>query len=395
MVKTFKVESFKSIESAQLELGRINVFIGANGSGKSNLLEAFGVLAAAAFGRVDSESLLRRGCRPGGYYRPLFPETRRDAETVATATGLEASYCIELVSPAPDRATGWEYRREVLTQGDQVIVDRETSNGIAKGDPQVGLAALKLAEMSVESEAAMFLKKLAGFSIYAPDTPILRGWSRDPQAREPVGLSGGRLADAVFELQKQDNASEMIEQFRGAVEWFAGFGIVEFPGVEFPSPVSASQSPRRAIAFMDRFFRIDNNHHYFLGPNEVNEGALYLLFVTVLCLHKAGPKLFALDNVDHSLNPLLARNLMRTICRWLLEGKEERQVLMTTQNPLVLDGLSLQDDRVRLFTVDRDNKGRTIVKQFVLTEEHLKKAQEGWPLSRMWVNGLIGGIPNV
>jgi hypothetical protein len=69
---------------------------------------------------------------------------------------------------------------------------------------------------------------------------------------------------------------------------------------------------------------------------------------------------------------------------------------MTTQNPLVLDGLPLDDDRVRLFTVDRDNRGATQVKRFQVTDEFRKIAKDkDWPLSRMWVNGLIGGVPNV
>jgi predicted ATPase len=65
MITRFSVESFKSLEKVEVELGSVNVFVGANGSGKSNLLEAIGVLGAAAFGRVDDESLLRRGVRPG------------------------------------------------------------------------------------------------------------------------------------------------------------------------------------------------------------------------------------------------------------------------------------------------------------------------------------------
>src|ERR1039457_6929020 len=72
MITKFKVHCFKSIENAELDLGNINVFIGANGCGKSNLLEALGVLAAAAYGRVDQESLVRRGCRPGGIFEPMF-----------------------------------------------------------------------------------------------------------------------------------------------------------------------------------------------------------------------------------------------------------------------------------------------------------------------------------
>ncbi len=51
MLNRIKVEAFKSLENVEIDLGRVNVFIGANGSGKSNLLEAIGVLGAAANGQ--------------------------------------------------------------------------------------------------------------------------------------------------------------------------------------------------------------------------------------------------------------------------------------------------------------------------------------------------------
>ena len=74
MIRNLSIRRFKSLVSLNLELGRINVFVGANGSGKSNLLEAVGVLGAAAFGVVDDETLLRRGVRPGvpKLYRTAF-----------------------------------------------------------------------------------------------------------------------------------------------------------------------------------------------------------------------------------------------------------------------------------------------------------------------------------
>ena len=65
MIESFSVRTFKSLEDVTVDLGQVNVFIGANGSGKSNLLEALGVLSAAAYGRVDDQSLLSRGVRPG------------------------------------------------------------------------------------------------------------------------------------------------------------------------------------------------------------------------------------------------------------------------------------------------------------------------------------------
>jgi len=68
---------------------------------------------------------------------------------------------------------------------------------------------------------------------------------------------------------------------------------------------------------------------------------------------------------------------------------------MSSHNPAVLDGLPLQDDRVRLFTVDRDNKGKTIIKRVVVDQKLLDMKGKGWTLSRLWMNKLIGGMPNV
>ena len=75
VLETLTVRTFKSLEDVTVDLGLVNVFIGANGSGKSNLLEALGVLSAASDGKVDDQSLLARGVRPGlpALYKTAFP----------------------------------------------------------------------------------------------------------------------------------------------------------------------------------------------------------------------------------------------------------------------------------------------------------------------------------
>ena len=104
----------------------------------------------------------------------------------------------------------------------------------------------------------------------------------------------------------------------------------------------------------------------------------------------------AIDNADHGLNPGLAKRLMTAFAQWILaDSKSARQFLITSHNPAVLDGLPLQDDRVRLFTVDRDNLGKTYVRRVVVNEQMLKLSEQGWTLSRMWMNKLIGGMPDV
>jgi len=61
----------------------------------------------------------------------------------------------------------------------------------------------------------------------------------------------------------------------------------------------------------------------------------------------------------------------------------------------VLDGLPLDQPDVRLFAVDRDSRGHTDVRRIDLAAASAKRPGKDWTLSRMWMNGLLGGVPNV
>ena len=63
MVKEIQINNFKSIQDLKLELGRLNVFIGENGCGKSNVLEAIAMGSAAAKNELSNEFLFARGIR--------------------------------------------------------------------------------------------------------------------------------------------------------------------------------------------------------------------------------------------------------------------------------------------------------------------------------------------
>ncbi len=63
MIRKIRVVNYKSIPSLTLDLGRLTVLIGANGSGKSNILEAIALASAAAQNKLDNEFLVSRGIR--------------------------------------------------------------------------------------------------------------------------------------------------------------------------------------------------------------------------------------------------------------------------------------------------------------------------------------------
>jgi len=392
MIDRIEIHAFKSIQEASLELGAFNVFVGANGSGKSNILEAIGVLGAAAAGRVNDESLLYRGVRPGlpDLYKTSFRgHKRRNAIRFGAYSGA-SSYEVELYNPS-NQSTSWSYKTEKwLSAGKRIVGRSPASSEISSLDSNRGLAALEEVKMA-GTAGSHLLSALQQFSIYTPNTMKLRGIDTDLQSRAPVGLAGGRLAEASEELRRlarqDETLDDVIKGILGLVDWVENFGARAGSDV----PLSPS-IPRQAqvLYFRDRYMADGRN---ILSAYDASEGALYVLFAAILAVHLDSPKFLAIDNFDATLNPRLVRSLSSKMVEWVLD--RDRQLLMTCHNPLVLDGLPLQDERVRLFAVDRSYGGMTVIRPVVVDEALMAKAKEGWPLSRLWILGHLGGVPNV
>ena len=392
MLDKLSVRTFKSLDDVTVDLGWVNVFIGANGSGKSNLLEALGILSAAADGKVDDQALLARGVRPGlpTLYKSAFPG-RIPPHLYFSVHSGQARYEVSLHNPLRDPTPAWRFKTEVWEDDDHKLVGYSPLQK-TKTNPERGLAALKAVEAPAGA-AFELLRLLQGYVIFSPTTSVLRGVAPETQPRQPVGLSGGNLPRAIRDLlrqRKRDDLSRRIcREVLGLVDWAGSFGWTSSDRLPL-SPSAAASSD--AIRFRDRFMRKDRN---VLSGYDASEGALYALFLAVVSGHEASPALCAVDNADHGLNPRLARSLMERLCQWYLDSSQPRQILLTTHNPLVLDGLPLQDERVRLFTVSRTASGRTSVRRVVVDDRLLKKAEQGWSLSRLWVMGHLGGVPNV
>lgn len=394
LIEKLIIRSFKSIVDLDISLGNVNVFIGANGSGKSNILEALGVLSAAAFGRVDDESLLRRGVRPGvpRLYKNAFP-IRIPPHIYFAAEAGGASYAVSLLNSLYKPRPAWQFKTEELI-GDKLISCGVRGKTDTARNKEQGLAALKVVELDKKSPAAELMQTLQNYVIFAPNTPTLRGMISDQQSRDPVGLSGGRLAEAVRELKiwaaKVDFIDDALDEVTGLIDWMSDFDTSASAEPLLSSSIARS---KLIIRFKDRYMRKKRNT---LTPYDASEGVLYILFSAVLAIHPNAPKCLAVDNLDQSLNPRLSQKLVNALCKWVIDNPYPRQLLFTTHNPALLDGLPLNDDKVRLFAVDRNDAGHTKVRRIEITKELNRLSEEkGWPLSRLWMMGHLGGVPNV
>jgi hypothetical protein len=397
MLRTINIDGFKSILHLKLELGQVNCFIGANGVGKSNILEAIGVLGAAANGTVDDEALLRRGVRPGlpRLYKSSFTSAQTPGHITLSASDQQpnendgAVFRISLLNPLVNPNPAWHFKTEYLFDGQQEIVSDGVRNkkNLTKDK---GLSALKLVDLMPNNRAALLLTMLQNYAIYAPTTTTLRGMVGDPQSRDPLGLSGGRLAEAFaeFKIAQLEMNENLLDDVLELVDWVKEVDTTKTAGSLLSSSVARTKN---VLRFTDRFMKDGRNT---LTAYDASEGALYVLFSAILCLSPQAPKTFAIDNIDQALNPRLAAALIKKIRSWIGKNDNGKQIIFTAHNPAVLDGLDLGDKEVRLFAIDRNSDGQTVAKRIVLTEE-LASLQREYPLSRLWLMGNLGAVPNV
>jgi len=388
MIRELEIEGFKSIERLKLQLGRVTVLIGENGCGKSNILEAIAFVSAAYEDRLDHEFLASRGIRSPEprLMRPAFKEAGSGSMRVSvTAAGHPpVAWLFEEEGTSVSR-TAWSAHPDVI--GNEVT----ESEGSPLQSPRYVLRRgdyLSLSEDQDIQDIEALLRLLArnrvletheeevrGFLVFSPENSALRVFQREGQIL-PIGINGEGLFAHLRALDEA-RAVDVLEELNrrlALIDWFDGF--------EVPSDLGLNE---RRLTIRDRYLTSELS----LDQRSANEGFLFLLFYYTLLLSPETPKFFAIDNIDASLNPRLCARLMRDVTE-LAKG-QDRQVVVTTHNPAVLDGLDLDDEDQRLLVVSRTMTGATRVRR-VRAPEPI----DGMPtlrLSEAFIQGMLGGLP--
>lgn len=351
MINKIDIKNFKSIAQASMSLGRLNVIIGANGSGKSNILEAIGMVASISNGGITLDNLVRRGVRIAR------PELMRNS-----FYGQSSSQLIRLRVYENENMANYEIQR--LNNSDIYApwIVNETS------------------DQQKEENIRSLEDKLFHYAIYSPDIDALRGLTSGASLF-PLGLHGEGLDVLLAQLPKEDLATikNIVKRF---VSWvddmtFDFEGNYKFQGYK----LGRSKSD---LYFQDSFMQKKNN---IFSAENANEGVLVLLFYLALLISKSTPSFFAIDNIDSGLNPRLCRHLIKVIEQLAIQY--DKQLLVTTHNPAILDGITLNGEGTHLFIVERSDNGDTRINELKVKPVSEQRTK----LSEMWMNGLIGGIP--
>jgi hypothetical protein len=230
-----------------------------------------------------------------------------------------------------------------------------------------GLADLKTAAKTLDLE---------DFMIFAPENTLLR-----TPPPEGVVLPLGSKGEGLFrhlESFGRPGSESRLEDLKARLRIFGWFE-------DFLTPDDAAVAQAR-LQIRDRWLA---PARAVIDQRSANEGFLYLLFYFALLMSPRTPRFFAIDNLDSALNPKLCAALMGQVVE--LAKKYDKQVICTTHNPAILDGLDLHDDAQRLYSVQRDADGKTTVNR-VRPPKPLP-GQSPMKLSAAFLSGHIGGLP--
>lgn len=394
MIGKITINNYKSVQDLELDLGRVTVLIGANGCGKSNILEATALCSAAAGNKLDHEFLVSRGIRVPD--DPRFMRSAFDARSVThditvSITGRQGGETDDNdVAKEPGRfqcalqdkdnspySTWTNTAISVINRSEKSIKSFQQELD-TKNNLKVSVATAReiLREIDAINQRRSSPVGLQDFLIYSPENSSLRTFETEGQI-QPLGIKGEGLFKLLTVLSAEQSTKQLaaIKEKLALLDWFDDFEVV--PGLSMGE---------RNINIRDRY--IDDTLSYFTQKS-ANEGFLFLLFYFTLFISRETPSFFAIDNIDASLNPKLCSRLLIELAD--LAKKHDKQAIVTTHNPAVLDGLNLNDDEQRLFVVFRNKLGHTKVKR--IFKQEAAEGQAPVPLSEAFLRGYLGGLP--
>jgi predicted ATPase len=348
------VEGFTSIRSATLALNDINVLVGANGAGKSNLIRALSVLGRI----VDSELSLFVGLS-GGSNALLNADPTTPRRIHLEVESQLGGYSAQLVPAARDTLIFSEetiWRHDTGVTADMGQGHRET--------------LLTVPEPLWGPEAAALVETLKGCRVFhfqdtSRDAPVKQqGYTADNLS---LHSDAANLAAVLLRLRDGDRRryQRIVQTIKQAAPFFRDF-VLE------PELAPDRVQLRWQQEGSDTIFPAD----------ALSDGTLRFICLAALLGQPELPGLIILDEPELGLHPFAIVQL----AGMLRAASQGSQVLLATQSVTLMNQFELDD----LIVVER----RDGVSVFERPDpERLSEWLQEYSLGELWEKNLLGGRP--
>ncbi len=429
MMDTLIIKNFKSLKNVRFDLQKINLFIGPNNSGKTNVFTALEYLFNSILSdkvSITPEKLRRNYFGFGDENSTVFKEPisftfcKKKDKTfeyyIVEFWGLNENKKIikrefigETTKELPDDFSigSWKKSEDlILTFTVQVfytekmgfdslnynqlnsnyllIVYRNKIATIAKSSDSLNSVSSLFYQKNLNAEIAQFLKEIPhNIRIYSPDPN---------QIKKPglLGTDDFVNSDASNLVSFFDNMRDYQPEIFAAIKKDLTECLHEIKDIRFKKVKLNSEISKQIVLFdiYGRGFMAD----------EVSEGTLYFMALLAIIHQPSPPKLLMIEEPEKGIHPRRLHEVMNFI--FDLADKKDIQIIMTSHSPQVVNEFEEFPESVFVFDSENgETKVRNLLKDIIETsdrkseETNLPKIDYTKTLGEHWIYGFLGGVP--
>lgn len=312
-----RVCGFRSIKDANLELKGINVLLGTNGAGKSNLIAVFQLLSDSINGYLQVHTRER-----GGASR-LLHFGRKQTETLQLHLNFQETngYEIEL---KPDTEDAFFYSQETVWSWDR------GKNSISLGTGQKESRLAKPSETGVEI-ANHVLARLKGARVYhfhdtSRSSPLkTKQTVADIEFLRP---DGGNLAPFLYHLQEnhRPNYDRILRTVRFVAPFIRDFRLK--PDSQDLNSILLEWEHEQSDAYFN--------------ASDLSDGTLRFICLATLLLQPSPPSIIVMDEPELGLHPTAIQVLVE-LFKEVSQRAQSSQLVVATQSVTLVNQLEPGD----------------------------------------------------
>ena len=358
------LRNFLSFRDASVDLRPVNILIGENNVGKSNLIDAISLLQAAP---TDLLPVMRRG---GAIRDWIWKGERLSGAAASVGCDVDGAHWEMEFTDGP----GLVISRESLSSKDgKPILNRSQHDYVLDNQqgpvPDQHRSMLSIFKSPSDQLFTPFGRFFESIRIYREFRTGVRTGSRQGIATngspgDYLSDGGDNLALVLNELIFRDiepRINAYLKELSGRIE---GVKVRVIEGI--------------AVAHLR-----ESGLSEPVPSHRMSDGTLKFLCLLAVLLHPDPPPVVCLEEPEQGLHP----DAIQILARILKDASLKSQIIITTHSVELIDEFSSDPESV--VVCERSERGGTELNR--LSEEPLREWLEEYSLGRLWRKGEIGG----
>ncbi|MEA5578083.1 AAA family ATPase [Anabaena sp. UHCC 0451] len=375
------IEGYRRLFNVQIDMRDrpLTVMIGANGVGKTSLLEIFSLLAASANAQLANK-ISELGGLPD-----IITRDKANSITISLSMSVPGYAPLDYQLEVALKGFTYEIARETLTENNPLVLEpfkhidslgldvkyfNFEDEKLLRPNWDHNPLETSLAQVpKMYQEPENLRKRLASCTFYgalnvAPKSPV-----RLPQSMRPASLPGANgedLVSCLYYLRETDSERfEIIEDTLAAA--FPDFERLSFP------PVAAGTI---TMTWKDKNFSRP------LYMHQLSEGTLRFIWLVTLLQSPDLTAVTLIDEPEVSLHP----ELLQLLAHLMREASQRTQLIVATHSDRLIGFLEPKE----VLVCDAEDGLTTMTWGDTFKLEHWL---EDYSLDQLWAMNLIGGRP--